>query len=738
MGSEPWYRTTLRWGQTNLVEIDPARYDDAWWREHWRRTRVQGVIVNAGGIVAYYPSRFPLHHRAEKLGGRDLYGDIVRSAREEGLKVLARMDSNRVAADFYEAHPDWICLDIEGKPYRQAEKYVTCINSPYYSEYLPEVMEEIISRSQPDGFTDNSWAGIARGRICYCEHCRSRFRRRCGGELPRSHDWSDEAYRQWITWNYERRTEIWEMNNSVTTRAGGKDCHWMGMISGDVLNNSNRFIDLRAILSRAAIVMLDHQRRNGVDGFEQNTEAGKRLHELAGWDKLIPESTPQYQLGAPAFRLASMPAAEVRLWSSAAFAGGIQPWWHHIGALHEDRRQYTTAEPIFRWHEANQDILIDREPQADVGVVWSQRNHDFHGRDMADDLTMNPYRGATRALDRSGITYIPVHADDIAAAAGRFDVLILPNLAAMSDDQVAAVEVYVGQGGSVIATSETSLYGEFGERRSDFALGELFGVRRQEGSHGGKDPPAPNIETHARHSYLRLTPELRSGVYGPRDSTVSAAAGKRHPVLAGLEAADTIPFGGYLPVVSIHQGVEVLATFIPDFPIYPPETAWMREPRTDLPAITARQAASGGKLVWLVADLDRCFAREDQLEHALLLANAVRWALGERSLLSLDGGHGMITASVYRQGTRQIIHLNNRVLLSRVPGRQYDLLPIGPVGVRIRVPAGAKAPREVDLRVAGRSVGATVDGTELAFSVDRILDHEVATIDWASHRPSAA
>ena len=27
--AEPWYRTTLRWGQTNLVEIDPARYDDA-------------------------------------------------------------------------------------------------------------------------------------------------------------------------------------------------------------------------------------------------------------------------------------------------------------------------------------------------------------------------------------------------------------------------------------------------------------------------------------------------------------------------------------------------------------------------------------------------------------------------------------------------------------------------------------------------------------------------------------
>jgi len=60
----PWYRRALRWGQTNITERDPARYDIAWWREYWKRTQVQGVIINAGGIVAYYPSKFPLHRRA--------------------------------------------------------------------------------------------------------------------------------------------------------------------------------------------------------------------------------------------------------------------------------------------------------------------------------------------------------------------------------------------------------------------------------------------------------------------------------------------------------------------------------------------------------------------------------------------------------------------------------------------------------------------------------------------------
>lgn len=729
MGAEPWYQTTLRWGQTNLVERDPERYDAQWWREHWRKTRVQGIIVNAGGIVAYYPSRFPLHHRAEKLGERDLYGEIVKLAREEGLKVIARMDSNRVAEDFYQAHPDWICRDIEGKPYRQADKYVTCIGSPYYSEYLPSIMEEIIERSQPDGFADNSWAGLPRKNICYCDHCQTQFSAFSGKALPRSHDWNDEAYRDWIKWNFQRRTDLWELNNRVTTRAGGPDCAWMGMINGEVLNNSSRFIDLQAILARSAIVMLDHQRRNPYDGFEQNTEAGKRLHELAGWDKLIPESTPQYQLGGPAFRLASMPPAEVRMWSTSGFAGGIQPWWHHIGASHEDRRQYTTAEPIFAWHEANQDILINRQPLADVGVVWSQQNHDYFGQDKAKTKTLDPYRGTVKALDRAGITYMPLHADDIVTAAGRFSLLILPNIGALSAPQIAALKAFADQGGSVIASSETSISDLDGNLRDDFALADLFGVHRLGGSRGSEENANPDLEVHARHTYLRLTPELRGGVYGPRDATAPAPGGERHPILAGLEAADTIPFGGYLPLVRVEPGVAVLATFIPDFPIYPPETSWMREPKTDLPAITVKEGANGSKRVWFVADLDRCFARDEQFEHALLLANAVRWALQDGSKVTLKGGHGVVTADLYQQGNRRILHLNSRLQLSRVPGRQYDLVPLGPIEVRLRLDAGATAPAKVSLRVRSEEVPAVQQDGELVIKIDEIHDHEVVVID---------
>ena len=126
----PWYQRVLRWGQTNITERDPRQYDVAWWRQYWKQTQIQGVIINAGGIVAYYPSRFSLHRRAEFLGDRDLFGELARAAHEEGLAVLARMDSSRAHEEFYRAHPDWFAVDAGGKPIRAGEMFVACIHGP--------------------------------------------------------------------------------------------------------------------------------------------------------------------------------------------------------------------------------------------------------------------------------------------------------------------------------------------------------------------------------------------------------------------------------------------------------------------------------------------------------------------------------------------------------------------------------------------------------------------------------
>jgi hypothetical protein len=728
-GKQPWYLRTYRWGQTNITEADPVQYDIAWWREYWKRTETQGVIINAGGIVAYYPSKFPLQYRAQFLNGRDLFGELTEAAHTDGLVVMARMDSNRTAENFYQAHPDWFARTADGKPYRAADKYITCINSAYYDEYLPDVLREIIQRSRPEGITDNSWAGMGRGSICYCDNCQRKFRAKTGQAVPPRANWDDPAYRQWILWNYARRTELWEFNNRTTQAAGGADCIWSGMNSGSVSAQASSFRDLKEICKRAHIVMLDHQRRSDTTGFQQNGDTGKRVHSLLGWDKLAPESMAMYEAGRTSFRVASKPAAEARMWMIAGMAGGIQPWWHHVGAYHDDRRMYRTAEPVMKWHKANEAYLANREPVASVGLVWSQRNTDFYGRNNADELVDAPYDGFAQALVRARIPYMPVHADDLDRDSPGLSVLILANAGGLSDGQCAAIRRFVAGGGSLIATGESTLYDEWGDARPDFALAGLLRV------HAGAKPVRAQESGGGRrggggaaslHTSLRLHPEFRARVWGPKNGKEPAPTGERHPVLQGFEETDIIPFGGSLQSLKVDEGALVPLTFIPEFPVYPPETAWMRETDSKIPGLVVSETAKGARIAYLAADLDRRYLRELLPDHGNLLANLVRWAAKDGLPLSVRGS-GLIDCHLYEQPGRIILHLVNLTSAGTWRSPIDELIPIGPLQVRVKLPAGVPG-RSARRLVSPGAATLTVRQGWAEFEVKSILDHEVVVV----------
>ncbi|PYV15453.1 MAG: hypothetical protein DMG07_09730, partial [Acidobacteria bacterium] len=68
----PWYARMRRCGQINFNERDPLGMDCEAWADYWASLRVDAVLLNGGGIVAFYPTRVHYHHRSEFLGARDL------------------------------------------------------------------------------------------------------------------------------------------------------------------------------------------------------------------------------------------------------------------------------------------------------------------------------------------------------------------------------------------------------------------------------------------------------------------------------------------------------------------------------------------------------------------------------------------------------------------------------------------------------------------------------------------
>jgi hypothetical protein len=705
----PWYRRVTRWGQVNITEKDPQQYDIAWWRAYWKRTNTRGIIANAGGIVAYYPTKIAFHKKAEYLGDRDLFGDLTKAAREDGLAVFARMDSNRAHEELFKAHPDWFAVDALGKPYRAADLYITCINSPYYTEHLPQVLQEIATLYHPDGFTDNSWSGLGRDSICYCQYCQKSFFDKTGYSIPTKTDWENKVYRAWLRWNYDRRTHLWEFNNKITTTFGGPDCIWSGMNSGSISGQSKSFRDCKAIAERAAIIMLDDQARTDSGGFQHNGEIGKLYHGLLGWDKLIPESMAMYQAHKPWFRVASKPAPEARMWMVEGLAGGINLWWHMIGATHEDKRMHHNPEEIFAWEAANEEFLLHRQPVATVGLAWSQENTDYYGRDNTEERVDLPWRGMASALIRARIPYLPVHLDHLDRDGSSLSVLILPDLAVISDEQAAAIRRFVEKGGNLVATGNTGLLTGDGEPRADFVLGDLFGVHLEKPRDLFAKPALEKMAGEAYHTYLRIE------------------KGERHAILKGFEETDILPYGGLLDSLRVEPGAQTPLTFIPQFPTYPPEKAYMRIPQTDVPGLIIHDHPNGGRVVYLPADIDRQYGRSNLPDHGDLLRNIIQWAAHGKIPVTVEGA-GLIDTHLYKQDGRLILHLVN--LTNENTWRQSldELIPVGPLSVKVKLPAGIGG-QKLRALVSQQSIGKpTVTEGWCHFTVNRILDHEVVVI----------
>jgi hypothetical protein len=302
---------------------------------------------------------------------------------------------------------------------------------------------------------------------------------------------------------------------------------------------------------------------------------------------------------------------------------------------------------------------------------------------------------------------LPVHADHISRDGNELDVLILPDLAAMSEAQCRAVRHFVEGGGSVVASANSGRYDEWGEPREDFPLGDLLGIHHTGVRLGVEGQPSSDWEVHSGHTYLRL----------PSGET------SRHLIVAGFDETDILAFGGTLQQVELLPGSEVVATYVPAFPIYPPEFSWMRIPETEVPAIVAREHPSGGRTVYLAADVDRCYGRRGLPDHGDLLANAVCWAARDLFPLRVEGP-GYVDGHLYRQKGRLIVHLVNLSGCNAWPAYLEEHLPVGPLRVSVRL-EGDFTPGSAQLRVVGTPVDLHIGGGWATVELPTLVDHEL-------------
>jgi hypothetical protein len=395
---------------------------------------------------------------------------------------------------------------------------------------------------------------------------------------------------------------------------------------------------------------------------------------------------------------------EMRLFVSDGVAQGLRVWFTKFHGKIYDRRWLGIVKELYNRYADWEPYLRNIANLARVGLVFSQATGKFYGAENAREKVEKPINGIYQALTESRIPFEMVH-DSYLTKKERlaaFKTLILPNIACLSEAQCEGLKDFVKAGGGLIATLETSLYDERGNKRANFGLSDLFGV----------DVTGPLIGP-MKNSYLRLETETRN------------------PVLEGFHDTERIINGNArLPVKENTSFQDQALTLIPSYPDLPMEEVYPRQDHTGIGELCLRPYGAG-RAAYFPWDIDASFWDLLTLDHLRLFINTLDVVHREERLLTLKGP-GVFDIAVWRQEKSLTVHLVNMTNPMYMQGPVRELLPSFPQELRLNLPEGVK-PKEVKFLSSMETVRYKFEkhtqGHTLVLRVPPFLDHEVVAID---------
>ena len=688
----PWFDKAMRWAQVAFVENDPEKYDPQFWLDYFKKAHIDGVLLSAGGIVAYYPTEIPLHHRSDWLGNKDILGDLIAECRKMDMTVILRTDPHAVRQDVYDAHPDYIAVTADGQKrphWARTDMWVTCALGPYNFEFMTKVNQEIMRRFAPEGIFSNRWAGSG---VCYCEHCQKNFKTATGLDIPTTANRLDPAYQQWNAWQTDRLKELWFLWDEEIRK-----------IKPTSRFIPNGFPDRMLTGKHSDFFFADQQGRRGQSLPWGNARGAKELRASLGLKPLI----GIFSVGLEEefrWKDSVQTDAEIKIWVAEGVANGMKPCFVKFGAYVMDTRWMDAVAGMYQNYHKSERYLRNTASLSRIGMVFSQQTSQRVGGQPWQQNTATHSSGMYHALVEGSIPFDMVN-DQLLdeESLKQYKLLILPDIAALSVAQCDQLRKFVQSGGSLVATFETSLYDETGKRRADFGLSDLFGASYDN-----------EVEGPMRNSYLKLKKDPATGVF--------------HPVLKGLEDAYRMVNAIYrVKAKPLSQSFPSPVTLVPTYPDLPMEDVYPRIEETDIRELYLNDMGRG-RVAFFPGDIDRSFWQMMVDDHGRLIRNTIQWALNEEPVVSVMT-KGVVDVAAWRQKESMTVHLVNLTNPMMMKGPFRELFPVAAT-VDIQVPANNRV-TGVRLLFSETVPKYEIRGNRVSVYVPEIADHEVVGIDFA-------
>ncbi len=641
-------------------------------------------------------------HLVGRLYDPEKHHDVLKEYAEKAenldIKIILYYNVHVITQKIARQHPDWKAVDKLGNPfYRYEIDFGVCINSPWRNAVMDglESLKDVPIRGI---FLDGP---VYWDEGCYCPVCRKHFKETFGIDMENSgsqqrREFGVQSVVRFLKDFRERYLAVYPdgmvyMNNrGLTPSANGRDIY-----------RAKPYLDMLG------------------------TEGGFMFYGP-------PDETPLWKTGAAAKYLEGvdqdMPrvifcAADHKPWSfylhtesetslmyASANANGASVWYgFHSPLIFEGMNYFHTpggkeAAAFSTFLADNTEYYRNTRSGASIALMWSQNSADHYGGAQEEtDFTEEEARGKEdvrgnhsrsfhgfyEMLFRSGLCFDIITEETVREGIPeRYQTIILPNCACLSDEAAGMLGQWTEAGGTIIATAESSLYEPSGSRRKDYALSDLLGI-----SWNGSFTDYP-----AGVSFFDVDSETHTSI------------------LTELSQTKMLPMAGYAPDFVPEGSTRTLAYWRE-----PMEGRYAPPTGRSVPAAVIRNTGSG-RAVYFSGNIGEAFGIYGIPDYRILFSELIK-SYSPQPVITNAPSETVETVLRYQPDhKRHLLHLINFTGSMRRP--VTGIIPMRDIRISLRITSA----ESVTALKTGKNLPLEKKGDQSVCILPRLDDYEVLII----------
>lgn len=419
-----WLQNNLRMIQNNLRDTDAAMDVDKLIKE-LKEFHCNTVMVGAGGITSFYPTKLAYQWPSPFLNGRDLLGEVLEKCHKENIRVIGRFDFSKTHESFYAEHPEWYYQSAKGQNVCYNDTVHTCINGWYQQTYSLQIISEVLSLYPLDGIFFNMFGFVTHDYsnnyygICHCEACKKRFRAFSGMELPAKESKDDPAYAKYLEFKEYVVGDILKKVHELTRSFGPEIA---------VCTYHHKYVDIIRNESNSAV-----DRPYPFWLYNSSCNVAK---VRSNWDdKIISNCVINAADIFYRFVGVSKELTRIRLYENIAEGSGLDYCIIGVFEDYPDRENFEYAKEVFAFHQKNEKYFSKLKSAAKTAVIQPIGITPVTGGNKN-------FLGIFKALKEEHIPFDVLGAEKIMACPDvlkQYELAVFPDLTHINAEVVKAV-----------------------------------------------------------------------------------------------------------------------------------------------------------------------------------------------------------------------------------------------------------------------------------------------------------